>query len=57
MLWAVDVAEMDVNLASRCSTIRFWTTSSRVGQTHSACGFTLSYFHLGEAAPMSKRGA
>ena len=34
---AVDVALMDVNLAMRSSTLRFWTTSSRVGQMHSAC--------------------
>ncbi len=34
---AVDVALMDVNLAMRSKTLRFWTTSSRVGQMHSAC--------------------
>ena len=34
---AVDVAVMDVNFAMRSRTVRFWTTSSRVGQMHRAC--------------------
>ncbi len=39
---AVDVAVMDVNLAMRSRTVRFWTTSSRVGQMQSACAATCS---------------
>jgi hypothetical protein len=35
---AVEVAVIFVYLAMRCKTIKFCTTSSRVGQTHSACG-------------------
>lgn len=34
---AVDIAVMDVYFAIRDSTWRFWITSSRVGQMHSAC--------------------
>mmetsp|Transcript_9 Transcript_9/g.15 ORF Transcript_9/g.15 Transcript_9/m.15 type:complete len:200 (-) Transcript_9:577-1176(-) len=35
---AVLVARMLVNLPIRCSTDKFCTTSSRVGQVHNACG-------------------
>ena len=35
---AVDVALIDVNFAMRSRTLRFWTTNSRVGHIHSACG-------------------
>mmetsp|Transcript_16137 Transcript_16137/g.47957 ORF Transcript_16137/g.47957 Transcript_16137/m.47957 type:complete len:204 (+) Transcript_16137:800-1411(+) len=36
---AVDVARIPVNFPMRLSTLRFWTTSSRVGHMHSACGW------------------
>ena len=35
---AVEMQEMPVNLPIFSSTAWFWATSSRVGQTHSACG-------------------